>query len=62
MEYHSWKNFLRIEDLDFQGGGTAAHLMLELWPSLQLEGWEIDEIVKIFSTFLCLCIYFLLFT
>ncbi|KAJ0016747.1 hypothetical protein Pint_11687 [Pistacia integerrima] len=27
------------------GGGTAAHLMLDLWPSLQLEGWEIDEIV-----------------
>ncbi|KZV41235.1 hypothetical protein F511_42746 [Dorcoceras hygrometricum] len=27
------------------GGGTAAHLMLELWPSLQLEGWEIDEIL-----------------
>ncbi|XP_050368533.1 uncharacterized protein LOC126786679 [Argentina anserina] len=26
------------------GGGTAAHLMLDLWPSLQLEGWEIDEI------------------
>ncbi|XP_059662070.1 uncharacterized protein LOC132308102 isoform X2 [Cornus florida] len=27
------------------GGGTAAHLMLELWPSLQLDGWEIDEIL-----------------
>ncbi|XP_058084912.1 uncharacterized protein LOC131232589 isoform X3 [Magnolia sinica] len=27
------------------GGGTAAHLMLDLWPSLKLEGWEIDEIV-----------------
>ncbi|XP_058727693.1 uncharacterized protein LOC131599306 [Vicia villosa] len=27
------------------GGGTAAHLMLELWPSLQLEGWEIDDIL-----------------
>ncbi|KAK9286673.1 hypothetical protein L1049_015074 [Liquidambar formosana] len=27
------------------GGGTAAHLMLDLWPSLQLEGWEIDEIL-----------------
>ncbi|XP_016171181.1 uncharacterized protein LOC107613609 isoform X3 [Arachis ipaensis] len=27
------------------GGGTAAHLMLHLWPSLQLEGWEIDEIL-----------------
>lgn len=26
-------------------GGTAAHLMLDLWPSLQLEGWEIDEIL-----------------
>ncbi|KAL0344224.1 UNVERIFIED_CONTAM: hypothetical protein Sangu_1309800, partial [Sesamum angustifolium] len=26
------------------GGGTSAHLMLDLWPSLQLEGWEIDEI------------------
>ncbi|XP_004293819.1 PREDICTED: probable spermidine synthase-like [Fragaria vesca subsp. vesca] len=27
------------------GGGTAAHLMLDLWPFLQLEGWEIDEIL-----------------
>ncbi|KAB2636970.1 hypothetical protein D8674_027504 [Pyrus ussuriensis x Pyrus communis] len=27
------------------GGGTAAHLMLDLWPSLQLEGWEIDQIL-----------------
>lgn len=27
------------------GGGTAAKLMLELWPSLQLEGWEIDQIL-----------------
>ncbi|KAF3784805.1 hypothetical protein EJ110_NYTH29277 [Nymphaea thermarum] len=27
------------------GGGTAAHLMLDLWPSLELDGWEIDEIV-----------------
>ncbi|XP_010251725.1 PREDICTED: uncharacterized protein LOC104593530 isoform X2 [Nelumbo nucifera] len=27
------------------GGGTAAHLMLELWPSLKLEGWEIDAIL-----------------
>ncbi|XP_048333869.2 uncharacterized protein LOC107421997 isoform X1 [Ziziphus jujuba] len=27
------------------GGGTAAHLMLELWPALQLEGWEIDQIL-----------------
>ncbi|KAL8047412.1 hypothetical protein ABFX02_08G240200 [Erythranthe guttata] len=27
------------------GGGTAAHLMLHLWPSLQLEGWEIDGIL-----------------
>ncbi|KAM7525999.1 hypothetical protein LguiA_015901 [Lonicera macranthoides] len=27
------------------GAGTAAHLMLDLWPSLHLEGWEIDEIV-----------------
>ncbi|XP_009803203.1 uncharacterized protein LOC107812539 [Nicotiana tabacum] len=27
------------------GGATAAHLMLELWPSLQLVGWEIDEIL-----------------
>ncbi|XP_044497295.1 uncharacterized protein LOC123219406 isoform X3 [Mangifera indica] len=27
------------------GGGTAAHLLLDLWPSLQLEGWEIDEIL-----------------
>ncbi|KAM1454967.1 hypothetical protein EV1_004342 [Malus domestica] len=25
-------------------GGTAAHLMLILGPSLQLEGWEIDQI------------------
>ncbi|XP_022767927.1 uncharacterized protein LOC111312150 isoform X4 [Durio zibethinus] len=28
------------------GGGTAAHLMLDVWPSLQLQGWEIDEIVE----------------
>ncbi|KAL6347195.1 hypothetical protein AAG906_012776 [Vitis piasezkii] len=27
------------------GGGTAAHLLLDLWPSLKLEGWEIDEIL-----------------
>ncbi|KAF3950970.1 hypothetical protein CMV_023332 [Castanea mollissima] len=27
------------------GGGTTAHLMLDLWPALQLEGWEIDEIL-----------------
>ncbi|KAA8525055.1 hypothetical protein F0562_007081 [Nyssa sinensis] len=27
------------------GGGTAAHMMLEVWPSLQLDGWEIDEIL-----------------
>lgn len=27
------------------GGGTAAHLMLDLWPSLELEGWDIDEIL-----------------
>ncbi|XP_023640966.1 uncharacterized protein LOC17876645 [Capsella rubella] len=27
------------------GGGTDARLILELWPSLQLEGWEIDEIL-----------------
>ncbi|XP_052209819.1 uncharacterized protein LOC127813102 [Diospyros lotus] len=27
------------------GGGTAAHLMLDIWPSLDLEGWEIDEVL-----------------
>ncbi|ESQ39535.1 hypothetical protein EUTSA_v10001195mg [Eutrema salsugineum] len=27
------------------GGGTSARLMLELWPSMQLDGWEIDEIM-----------------
>ncbi|GKV21845.1 hypothetical protein SLEP1_g31785 [Rubroshorea leprosula] len=27
------------------GGGTAAYLMLDVWPSLQLEGWEIDGIL-----------------
>lgn len=27
------------------GAGTVAHLMLDVWPSLQLEGWEIDEIL-----------------
>ncbi|CAM6091108.1 unnamed protein product [Calypogeia fissa] len=27
------------------GGGTAVHLLLKLWPSLQLEGYEIDEII-----------------
>ncbi|CAI0546156.1 unnamed protein product [Linum tenue] len=29
----------------YWGGGTAAHLMLDLWPSLELEGWEIDDIL-----------------
>ncbi|XP_059276781.1 uncharacterized protein LOC132030984 isoform X4 [Lycium ferocissimum] len=29
----------------YWGGATAAHLMLELWPSLLLVGWEIDEIL-----------------
>ncbi|CAN8246154.1 unnamed protein product [Cochlearia groenlandica] len=27
------------------GGGTAARLILELWPSTQLEGYEIDDIL-----------------
>ncbi|CAA6656473.1 unnamed protein product [Spirodela intermedia] len=27
------------------GGGTAAHLILDLWPSLHLVGWEIDPIL-----------------
>ncbi|KAF6150825.1 hypothetical protein GIB67_020908 [Kingdonia uniflora] len=27
------------------GGGTCARLMLDLWPSLKLEGWELDEIL-----------------
>ncbi|GAA0154724.1 methyltransferase [Lithospermum erythrorhizon] len=27
------------------GGGTAAQLLLEVWPMLQLDGWEIDEIL-----------------
>ncbi|PSS11282.1 Polyamine aminopropyl transferase [Actinidia chinensis var. chinensis] len=27
------------------GGGTVAHLMLDIWPSLELEGWEIDKIL-----------------
>ncbi|XP_002526980.2 uncharacterized protein LOC8260364 [Ricinus communis] len=27
------------------GAGTAAHLMLDLWPSLELEGWEIDRML-----------------
>lgn len=27
------------------GGGTAARLLLELWPSLKLEGYEIDQIL-----------------
>lgn len=36
----------KLNFLIIQGGGTAAHLMLDLWPSLQLEGWEIDEIVS----------------
>ncbi|KAG6625181.1 hypothetical protein CIPAW_16G078500 [Carya illinoinensis] len=27
------------------GGGTTARLMLDLWPSLQLDGWEIDGIL-----------------
>ncbi|KAH9531159.1 hypothetical protein CY35_19G022500 [Sphagnum magellanicum] len=25
------------------GGGTAARILLELWPSRKLEGWEIDK-------------------
>ncbi|KAF5478670.1 hypothetical protein F2P56_005211 [Juglans regia] len=28
-----------------KGGGTTARLMLDLWPSLQLDGWEIDGIL-----------------
>ncbi|XP_050278531.1 uncharacterized protein LOC126720258 isoform X1 [Quercus robur] len=38
-----WNNV----DIFFEiiGGGTTARLMLDLWPSLQLEGWEIDEIL-----------------
>ena len=31
---------------NIQGGGTVAHLMLDIWPSLELEGWEIDKIVS----------------
>ncbi|KAJ0248036.1 hypothetical protein HA466_0164040 [Hirschfeldia incana] len=27
------------------GAGTAARLILELWPSVHLEGWEIDDIL-----------------
>ncbi|KAL8139042.1 hypothetical protein V2J09_005043 [Rumex salicifolius] len=27
------------------GGGTVAHLLLNLWPSVQLEGWELDQIL-----------------
>ncbi|KAF9587201.1 hypothetical protein IFM89_039590 [Coptis chinensis] len=27
------------------GGGTSARLMLDLWPSLKLKSWEIDEIL-----------------
>ncbi|XP_078447828.1 uncharacterized protein LOC144716556 [Wolffia australiana] len=27
------------------GGGTAAHIMLDMWPSLRLMGWEIDPIL-----------------
>ncbi|GAB2273256.1 hypothetical protein Dimus_008056 [Dionaea muscipula] len=27
------------------GGGTVAHLLLWSWPSLQLDGWELDEIL-----------------
>ncbi|KAJ4842994.1 hypothetical protein Tsubulata_037861 [Turnera subulata] len=27
------------------GGGTAAHLMLDVWPHLQLHGWEIDQML-----------------
>ncbi|XP_030553720.1 uncharacterized protein LOC115757568 [Rhodamnia argentea] len=27
------------------GGGTAAHLMLQLWPWLRIEGWEIDKVL-----------------
>lgn len=34
-----------------QGGGTAAHLLLDSWPSLKLEGWEIDEIVMPYAFF-----------
>ncbi|GAB4857929.1 hypothetical protein Ancab_015834 [Ancistrocladus abbreviatus] len=28
------------------GGGTAAHLILNSWPSKQLDGWELDEILN----------------
>ncbi|KAK4774297.1 hypothetical protein SAY86_009232 [Trapa natans] len=27
------------------GGGTAAHLMLDAWPGLDIEGWEIDGVL-----------------
>jgi hypothetical protein len=29
-----------------QGGGTAARILLDVWPSRKLEGWEIDGMVS----------------
>lgn len=34
-----------------KGGGTAARILLDVWPSRKLKGWEIDEVV---SHYLCL--------
>ncbi|KAL7221931.1 hypothetical protein ACSBR1_023802 [Camellia fascicularis] len=42
---HSIYNKAKKWTGSYWGGGTAAHLMLDLWPSLVLEGWEIDEIL-----------------
>lgn len=32
--------------VDFKGGGTAARILLDVWPSRKLEGWEIDKVVS----------------
>ncbi|XP_009398065.2 uncharacterized protein LOC103982774 isoform X2 [Musa acuminata AAA Group] len=42
---HSMLNKEQLLTGSYWGGGTAAHIMLKLWPNLHLEGWEIDEIL-----------------
>ena len=35
-----------VEVVDGKGGGTAARILLDVWPSRKLEGWEIDRVVS----------------
>lgn len=37
---------LRLWVIYWKGGGTAARILLTVWPSQTLEGWEIDEMVS----------------